>query len=312
MQNQNRVPHKFHRQPTPKPDREFLVEEPTPLLEFLLKNLSGWPRNKVKSLLARQEVFVGGKAVTQFDHALKVGQRVRINGEDRGERVPRELLHILYEDDEIIVINKPSGLLSIATDKEEQLTAYHLLADHVRRKDPDSRVYIVHRLDRDTSGVFLIAKTELMKHALQDNWEELVTERGYVAVVEGKLAEQSGFVKSWLKETKTHIMYSSDTPGEGRESVTRYRVMKENERYSMVDIALETGRKNQIRVHMKDLGHPVAGDKKYGAETDPLRRLCLHAHKLAFVHPFTQKEMRFETPPPKGFTSLVSAKTIVR
>ncbi|MEM1485482.1 RluA family pseudouridine synthase [Oscillospiraceae bacterium PP1C4] len=283
---------------------EFVVAEPSGLLDFLLLNLSNRSRNNVKSLLTHREVSVDKVVVTQYDYALREGQKVQISRSINREKSPEDVLNIIYEDHDMIVINKPSGLLSVATDKQEQLTAYHLLMDYVRKNNPKGRVFVVHRLDRDTSGVFMIAKNERIKLALQDNWGKIVSERGYIAIVEGHLKEQSGRIKSWLRETKTHLMYSSSVEGDGQESITNYQVIKQTPNYSMLDIRLETGRKNQIRVHMKDLGHPVVGDKVYGAKSNPLKRLGLHAHKLEFEHPFSHKVMSFEAQLPNNFLSL--------
>ncbi len=166
------------------------------------------------------------------------------------------------------------------------------------------RIFTVHRLDRATSGVLMVAKNEKIKLALQDNWADLVSERVYVAVIEGQLREKSGRIQSWLKETKTLLMYSSPKVSDGLEAIINYQVLNETAEYSLLDIHLETGRKNQIRVHMKELGHNIVGDKKYGAKADSLKRLGLHAYKLEFKHPFSDKVMCFETRTPKSFTSL--------
>lgn len=287
-----------------KPDMEFLVTEPGGLLDFLLLKLSDQSRNHVKSLLTHRDVSVDDVVVTQYDTLLHEGQKIRINRTYSQKPKQKNVLDIIYEDSDIIVINKPAGLLSIASDKEKNLTAYHLLTDYVKLKDPENRIFAVHRLDRDTSGVFMVAKNEKIKLALQDNWADLVSERAYIAVVEGHLQEKNGRIQSWLKETKTLLMYSSLRAGDGLKAITDYRVIKESAEYSLLDIRLETGRKNQIRVHMKDLGHPVVGDKKYGARSDPFRRLGLHACKLAFRHPFSGKLMCFESPAPSSFHSL--------
>ena len=287
-----------------KPDVELTVTEPSGLLDFLLLRLSNRSRNHVKSLLVHREVVVDGAIVTQYDYPLHEGQKIRINQSAAREPKEKNMLDILYEDGEIIVINKPAGLLSVATDQEKQLTAYRLITEYVRRSDPRSRIFIVHRLDRDTSGVLLFAKSEKMKQALQNNWSDLVLERCYAAIVEGTLNEKSGRIRSWLKETKTHVMYSSHKAGDGLEAITNYEVMSETAEYSLLDIHLETGRKNQIRVHMNDIGHPVTGDKKYGAKTDPLKRLGLHAYRLKLKHPDSNLVMCFETQLPKSFISL--------
>lgn len=298
---------------TPKiPTAEFIIQEPALLQEFLLNNLKNQARGKVKALLKYKAVTVNGKIVTKFDYPLKSGQTIVVSLKADRSPAKNPLLSIIYEDDEIIAINKPAGLLSIATDKETELTAYHILMDYEREKNIKNRVYIVHRLDRDTSGVLIIAKNEKMKLLLQDNWGDIVKERGYVAVVEGKLKEKSGTLKSWLKETKTHLIYSSNKPGDGLEAITNYQVLSEGENYSLISVDLETGRKNQIRVQLQDIGHSIAGDKKYSAETNPLKRLCLHANKLAFVHPTTKELMTFETPVPKEFNRLMKSTNQIK
>lgn len=286
---------------------EFVVTESCGLLDFLLLKLSNRSRNSVKSLLTHREVLVDGKIITQHDYLLKAGQTIRLAPSlNRGQN-QKDVLDIIYEDNDLIVINKPADMLSIATDKEKEHTAYHLLTDYVQLSNPKGRVFAVHRLDRDTSGVFMVAKNEKMKLALQNNWADLVSVRGYIAVVEGKLKTKSGRIRSWLKETKTLLMYSSGKAGDGLEAITDYEVINENADYSLLNIQLETGRKNQIRVHMKDIGHPVAGDKKYGAKTDPLKRLGLHAYKLELEHPLSHKKLCFEAETPKKFKALFNS-----
>lgn len=287
-----------------KADVEFAVTEPIGLLDFLLLKLPGQSRNNVKSLLTYRQVLVDGAVVTQYNHALQAGQSIRISRSvSRGQK-QADGLDIIYEDSDLIVINKLAGLLSIATDLEKEITAYHLLTEYVRMSTPKNRVFAVHRLDRDTSGVLIVAKNEKIKLALQDNWSDLVSVRGYMAVVEGRLSEKTGRIQSWLKQTKTMMMYSSDRDGDGLKAITNYQVIKENADFSLLDIQLETGRKNQIRVHMKDIGHNVVGDKKYGAKTNPLRRLGLHAYKLVLKHPFSNEVMSFEAKMPKSFLTL--------
>lgn len=291
-----------------KPDLAFTVEKPGELLEFLLGALAGRSRNSVKSLLTRKAVFVDGAAVSQYNHPLCPGQKITVRTGFIPERPNKIKLDILYEDTDILVINKPAGLLSIATDKEKEQTAYHMMTEYVRQSDPDARVFAVHRLDRDTSGVLMAAKSERMKLALQENWAQLVSVRGYIAVVEGHPAQKSATVRSWLKETETMLVYSSGREGDGQEAITHYTVEREGADYSLLSIRLDTGRKNQIRVHMKDIGHPVVGDKKYGAKTNPLKRLCLHANELAVQHPFTGARMRFLAKTPGGFGTLTKGE----
>ena len=213
-----------------------------------------------------------------------------------------EKLNIIYEDKDILVVNKPSKLLTIATDNEKERTLFHKAITYVKKKN--QKIFIVHRLDKDTSGIVLFAKNEKLKKLFQDNWDNLVKLREYVAVVEGTPKKNSGVVRSWLKETKTLYVYSSDKMGDGKEAITHYRKVMGNNKYTMLDITIDTGRKNQIRVHMKDLGNPIVGDKKYDSKTNPIGRMTLHANKLVVVHPITNKEMTFETDVPNSFIKL--------
>lgn len=274
------------------------------LLEFLLLKLPGKSRNNVKSLLTRGDVSVDGKIVSRHDYTLKTGQAVQILPPHPTGQILLKGLKILFEDDELIAVDKPAGLLSVATDNEKERTAYHLLTDYVRDNNPKSRIFVVHRLDRDTSGILIAAKNENLKLALQENWNKLVKKRGYTAIVEGTPMEKSGTVKSWLKETKTHLIYSSGRTGDGLEAITHYETVSETKGYTLLKVTIETGRKNQIRVHMNDLGLPVAGDKKYGAKTDPIKRLCLHADTLEIIHPETGKLMVFNSDLPKSFLTI--------
>ncbi|MEA1960862.1 MAG: RluA family pseudouridine synthase [Bacillota bacterium] len=284
---------------------QLMVSDPTELMIFLIQSIPNKSRNNIKSILSHRQVRVDGQVVTRHDHPLQKGQAVTVDWSIVRDEGQTKGVKILYEDADIIVVDKPAGLLSIASDKEKQFTAYHYLTDYVRAKNPEDRVFIVHRLDRDTSGVMLFAKNEKIKHELQDAWKEMVTDRAYVAVVEGRVEKQEGTIKSWLKETKTKMMYSSSIAEDGLEAVTDYKVLQTSSQYSLLELRLKTGRKNQIRVHMKDIGHSIIGDKKYGATTNPIGRLGLHAHILAFRHPVTGELMTYETEVPKRFSRLV-------
>ena len=241
--------------------------------------------------------------VTQFDYPLKKGQTVTVGSykpEFRQTLAP-DMPEIVYEDDNIIVINKPAGLLAVATDDEKQETAYRAVMEYVQRKNRNNRIFIVHRLDRDTSGLLLFAKNDTIKYELQDNWDELVKFRGYCALIEGHPKEKKGRIESWLRETDSHFVYSAKNKGDGKLSVTNYEVKRESRDYSLVAVNIETGRKNQIRVHFSEMGHPIAGDKKYGAQTNPIRRLALHADRLVVKLPYLDEEMDFKLPVPKKF-----------
>ncbi|OFY56218.1 MAG: RNA pseudouridine synthase [Bacteroidetes bacterium RBG_13_46_8] len=281
------------------------VTENTELMKFLLERLAHKNRDNIKSYLRSKQVIVDGKIVTQYNHSLTPGQHVEISG----ERIPKERqyrgMSIVFEDQYLIVIDKHAGMLSMATDREKEKTAYSMLSTHVKKTHPANRIFIVHRLDRETSGLMVFAKSEKIQHILQETWQTDVTERTYVAIIEGELKEAAGTVTSWLTESKSLMVYSSPVPGKGEKAVTHYRTIKTNGDYSLLAIDPETGRKNQIRVHMKDLGHSIVGDKKYGSTVNPVGRMCLHARVLAFIHPVTREKMRFETGIPQKFQRLV-------
>lgn len=283
---------------------QLTVKKPAPLMQFLIEQLPGKSRTTVKSLLAHRQVSVGVHAITQFDYPLEPGQMVTINWGVVTEQTRLRGVKILFEDPYIVVIEKEAGMLSIATAKEKLLTTYSILSAHVKKEDPTNRIFVVHRLDRDTSGVMMFAKSEAIQEIMQKAWQEAVIRRSYIAVVEGYVEKDKDTIRSFLKENKMLFMYSTKVPGEGDEAITHYKVLKRSEEFSLLEVELETGRKNQIRVHMKELGHSIAGDKKYGSKVNPLRRTCLHANLLAFIHPVTGEELTFETPTPHRFLTL--------
>ncbi|MNO14381.1 Ribosomal large subunit pseudouridine synthase D [compost metagenome] len=286
---------------TPAPAKTYTVAEPAELLAFLLKTITNRGRNSIKSMLSRGQVSVNGKAVTKHNFQLHPGQTVTIDQEKPVQAKELTGLTIVHEDEDLIVIQKEAGLLSIATGEDNELTAYRQLMEHVRQSNPHNRVFVVHRLDRDTSGVMMFAKSEQLQQTLQNTWKETVKERSYVALVEGVVKKPEGTISSWLKETSTLKMYSSPHEGDGLHAVTHYKLLQGNRHFSLLEVHLETGRKNQIRVHMSDIGHPIVGDKKYGAETKAVGRLGLHARLLSFVHPTTGKLLTFESAIPKTF-----------
>ena len=290
------------------PDTCLKVVEESGLLNFLLLNLPGKSRTNVKSLLSRKQVIVGNRTQTQFDFKISPGDEVRIVWERKQEEITYRGLRILYEDESLIVIDKAAGLLSMGTAKEKHNTAYSILSNHVKLQDPQNRIFILHRLDQGTSGVMMFARSETVQSALQRQWHDNVSERTYIAITEGIVENDQGRIRSFLKENKALIMYSTDDANEGEEAITNYKVLQRNNGFSMLEVELETGRKNQIRVHMKDIGHPVVGDKKYGAKLDPIRRLGLHAMVLAFKHPNQGKTMRFESAIPESMMSLMKKK----
>lgn len=218
---------------------------------------------------------------------------------------------ILYEDSELIAIDKPAGLLCVAADTERSATAWRQVTDYLQIRNRRARAFVVHRLDRDTSGVLLFAKNERLKLALQERWNELVCCRGYLAITVGRPVEDEGVVRSFLLENRAHMVYSAPQSRGGKEAVTRYQVLESRKGYSLLAVELDTGRKNQIRVHLSEMGCPVAGDKKYGggAGGNPLGRLGLHARRLALLHPGTGRELSFEAAIPMEFERMFPGNT---
>ena len=283
--------------------REFVVSHECELLDFLFETHPGQSKNSVKSLLTNHHVTIEGSPVSQYNLKLFKGDTVIIYKQPV-KKVVRSKLPIIFEDDHIIVINKPSGLLSIASDNEKRSTAYRILSDYVQQKDKHNRVFVVHRLDEDTSGVLMIAKDKETQEKYQDNWNDLVSKRGYYAIVDGILEKKQGTITSYLKKNAQNMMYSSKKPGDGQYSITHYKVIKEKGDYSLLDVNIDSGRKNQIRVHLGDIGHHVVGDDKYGNPTNPIKRLGLHAYELDIKDPYTGKVMKFKAPIPKEFDLL--------
>lgn len=284
---------------------DYQVKEPMELMEFLAARMPDASRTKLKSLLSKRVVYVDNVITTQFDFALKPGMKVQIS-KDRGRKeFSNRLLKIVYEDAYIIVIEKKEGLLSVNTERQKERTAYTILNEYVQRSGKHHRVFVVHRLDRDTSGIMMFAKDEKTQHTLREYWQDIVTDRRYVAVVEGEMEKDHGTVTSWLTDRTLYVSSSQHDDG-GSKSITHYHTIKRANGYSLMELDLETGRKNQIRVHMQDLGHPIIGDGRYGGEgiPNPIGRLALHAFKLCFYHPVTNEQMEFETPYPPAFKKL--------
>lgn len=283
----------------------YKVETETTLLPFLFESMPQRKRVTVKDYLKHNQVAVNNVPLTQFNTELHPGDEVKVNISREFQVFYHRRMQLVYEDDDIIVVNKGYGLLSMGTDKVKDGTAYSIVRDYVKWQDPRNKIFIVHRLDRDTSGLMMFAKSIEAKEAMQHNWNNMVLNRKYLAVVEGKVEETEGTIKSYLAENTQFEVYSTENPEEGQLAVTRYKTLKCKNGYTLLEVELDTGRKNQIRVHMKDLGHPIVGDRKYGARTSPIHRLALHAQTLRFIHPITRKEMNFTTPIPSSFDSIV-------
>lgn len=281
----------------------FEITSPAPLLEFLFAALPRQSRTTVRSYLTHRQVSVNRLVTTQFDRLLQPGDRVEISAEKGRAEFRHPMLRLVYEDDALIVIDKKYGLLSIATDKIVGKTAYHILSEHVKTEDPRNRIFVLHRLDRETSGLMLFAKNQDIQAKMQGDWNHAVTERKYYAAVEGTMDPAEGTLTHYLAENKVFKVYAA-TPDEGKEAVLAYRTVQSRGDYSLLEIQLETGRKNQIRAQMEAVGHSIAGDKKYGARSNPMGRVALHAGSIAFVHPATGEEMAFESPLPYKFHAL--------
>lgn len=280
---------------------KLVVNKEGELLDYLYNNLD-MPKKRVKQYLTHGSIFVNNNKTTKYNYHLIPGMNITIDTDSKNKKTLP--FNILFEDDHIIVVNKPSGLLTIATNKEKEKTLYHIVREYLVSKDRNARVFIVHRLDKDTSGIVVLAKDEKTKNKLQENWNEYVSLREYVAVVHGQLKEKEDKIVQLLKETKTNLVYVSRDK-EGKEAITNYKVIKENENYSMVSINIETGRKNQIRVAFQTLKHPIVGDKKYG-EKDNENRLFLHANRLKMYYPELKKDILFETPTPNEFKKIMN------
>ena len=282
----------------------FTVKEENELMKFLIENMPKKNRNNIKSLLKNKQVLVDGAAISQFNHPLVPGQEIMIT-ESRLSDKDMKGIKVVYEDEYLIAVEKASGILSIATNKEREKTAYNMVKNYVKSRNPLEKLFIVHRLDRETSGVMIFAKTEEIQQILQTNWQDIVLERAYVAVVEGKVEKNSDTIVSYLKENSAFVTFSSEKEIEGsKKAITHYTVLKRSKGFSLVEAKIETGRKNQIRVHMQSLGHSVVGDKKYGATTNPLGRLGLHAKSIIFKHPKTGKVLSFQTGIPVKFSGM--------
>ncbi len=286
----------------------YNVNEPAELMDFLMKKMDGISRNKLKSILSGGGVLVGDTITTQFNFPLKPGMKVQVSKEKRSHEFRHPMLKLVYEDAYIIVVEKKEGLLSVSTERQKERTAQHILSDYVKRTHRNNRIFVVHRLDRETSGLMMYAKDELTQRTLRDNWHDIVTDRRYVSIVEGEMERDHGTMESWLTDRTLYVSSSPVDDGVGKYSVTHYKTIKRANGYSMMELNLETGRKNQIRVHMSELGHPVVGDERYGSTSDPLGQLALHAFKLCFYHPVTGQPMEFETPYPSNFRALMLKK----
>lgn len=302
-----------------KADTVLKVSEPAQLMDFLIAKMGGMARSSVKQLLGQRRVKVGNAIQTRHDFALKAGDVVTVTSGRGNSQLTHPKLKIVYEDDDLIVVNKQPGLLTVAaTPGSSETTVMSILRAYVKRQNARAGVYVVHRLDRETSGLLVFARSEELQHYMRQYWRELVTDRTYIALAEGVLEPREGKITTWLTEDKRNaVVYSSPVDDGGDIAITNYKTLRVasnplttnplTPQYSLVELHLETGRTNQIRVHLASKGCPVVGDRKYGHgnESSPIDRLCLHAKVLEFIHPVTEKKVRFESPVPKEFNRVL-------
>ena len=279
--------------------KELVVKEEQELFSFLKENISG-SKNNIKSFLTKQLVSVNGKTVTQYNYLLKVNDKVSIGASKVNSFLGN--IKILYEDNDLLVVDKPSGMLTIATEEEKYSNnnLFYILSNYVKKKSSSAKIYIVHRLDKDTSGVILFAKNEKLQELLQDKWNDIAI-RTYYAVVYGKTKDKE-VLKSYLKEDKNLITYESN---DGKLAITEYERIDYNDKYSLLKINIKTGRRNQIRVQLKNISHPIVGDSKYGKKDKSIKRMMLHAETLKITHPISKKEMIFKSKLDNYFYRLV-------
>ncbi len=288
--------------------KDYPVNEECELLQFLMSHIDGISRTRAKELLSRKMVYVNSQITTRYNTPLHPGMLVQISDHGHKRDLQSQWLRIVYEDAFLLVVDKANGILTNSTPGKRTQSVKTILDEYVKRTNRTFAVHTVHRLDRETSGLLIFAKRRDVQQMLVDRWRDLVADRRYIAVCEGQLEKEAGHVTSWLTDNKMFVTQSSPVDNGGKEATTHYRVLKLAADYNLVEMKLDTGRKNQIRVHMQDLGHSIAGDYKYGAQTDPIGRVCLHAYKLAFQHPVTGEFLKFETPIPEQFKKLVQTK----
>lgn len=292
--------------PRLKEYKKYTVDREVPLLEYLLATLP-MSRNKVKDTLQGRGIKVNGKTVTQYDYPLVPGTVVEVSNSKKNDNFKSKYVNLVYEDQYLVVIEKKPGILSMAAG-HSSLNVKTVLDEYFKKTRQKCRAHVVHRLDRDTSGLMIYAKDMETEQILEHEWHDIVYDRRYVALCSGEMEEDTGTVANWLKDNKAYVTYSSPVDNGGKYAVTHFFVLDRSTDYSLVEFKLETGRKNQIRVHAADMGHPVCGDVKYGNGDSPLHRLCLHAYVLCFYHPVTHKPMEFSTPIPPQFRAVINKK----
>ena len=287
----------------PNKVKTYVVHHETELLSFLREKMPNQSQHNIRHMIANHQVAGGGAPVSLFKYALYPEDEVTVTWNPIRKR-ERKDLPIIYEDEDIIAINKPSGLLSVASEREKGKTAYRLVSDYITQKDKNARIFVVHRLDEDTSGVLIFAKSFATKEALQLHWQEIVTKRGYYAIVEGEDIPEAGRLRDYLTIDDTYTVHVTRDKKKGKLAITNYRKIACKDGLSLLDVAIETGRKNQIRAQLGHIGYYVIGDDRYGEPIDPLGRLGLHAYELSFTNPLTKKEYDLKSEMPESFKRL--------
>ena len=281
----------------------FMVKENCELMIFLMTKMSGISRTKVKNMLSNGLVWVDDEVVSQYNFMLQPGMQVRIGKKEEKRKFTSKWMRIVFEDKYIVVVEKREGI--VTNSPTDEVSIQRVLNNYFEFTRQRCRAHTVHRLDKHTSGLLIFAKDKKISFMFEKNWKDIISERRYVAVVEGFMEKEYGTVESYLKDNRMFVSYSSDTDDGGKHAITHYKTLKRKPDFSLVELRLETGRKNQIRVHMHDLKHPIVGDEKYGSTSDPIKRVALHAYKLSFTHPITNEELSFETPIPTNFMQLL-------
>ncbi|MCB0402069.1 MAG: RluA family pseudouridine synthase [Flavobacteriales bacterium] len=286
----------------------FTVQEEVELLPFLLSSIKDKSRTKIKGMLSHKQFMVNQSVTTQFDQELKPGDKVVVSWDGPHRKQSYEGVKIVFEDDQVIVINKRSGLLSVGSEKEKKQTAYRIVTTHIRQENPVARLFVVHRLDREASGLMVFAKNKNAQMELKESWASTSPKNMYLAVTEGTVQKDTDTLQSFLKESKALIVHETKSKKEGKPAITRYQVVKKNEYFTLMELYMDTERKHQFRVQLQGIKHPVLGDKKYGSNQNPIGRMALHLRKLTFIHPATYEEMTFETKVPEDFLQLFRYK----
>ncbi|MBR7168162.1 MAG: RluA family pseudouridine synthase [Bacteroidales bacterium] len=281
----------------------FMVKENCELMIFLMTKMSGISRTKVKNMLSNGLVWVDDEVVSQYNFMLQPGMQVRIGKKEEKRKFTSKWMRIVFEDKYIVVVEKREGI--VTNSPTDEVSIQRVLNNYFEFTRQRCRAHTVHRLDKHTSGLLIFAKDKKISFMFEKNWKDIISDRRYVAVVEGFMEKEYGTVESYLKDNRMFVSYSSDTDDGGKHAITHYKTLKRKPDFSLVELRLETGRKNQIRVHMHDLKHPIVGDEKYGSTSDPIKRVALHAYKLSFTHPMTNEELSFETPIPTNFMQLL-------